>query len=183
MKFTSVVTALILACGIVFATEKPNPQIPASQLNGNNELLLPANYRTWVAVSPTAPGMPAHHHDHMISKIYVEPAAYERFAKSGNWPAKSMIVLELRAEPNLLPKDHCDVMGLEVAVKDGAKSPEPWTFYGIIYDHEKHGEAAKAKSVCADCNEQPVDMRLAMYIPALRAVIHAKPSMMPPSAF
>jgi hypothetical protein len=63
--------------------------------------------------------------------------------------------------------------------------PEPWSYYGIIYDHHKQEAHDAAKRICSDCtdNDQPMDMRLAMYFPALRAVIHATPRSMQPSAF
>ena len=184
MKSVSVVLALVLSVGAALASDRSITNTPSGTLSGDNELLLPANYRNWVTLSPSAPGMPTHHHEHTVGKVYVEPSAYEKFVKTSMWPNQTVIVLELRAKTTP-PKTICDGMvGLEVAVKNESKGPDPWTFYGIIYDEHKHsGEKEEAKKICADCNDEPMDVRLAMYFPALKAVIHAKPRNMPPSAF
>jgi len=184
MKFASVVLALTFACGVALATERSSTIKASDVLSNDNEVLLPANYRSWVALSPNALGMPAHHHQHMVGKVYVEPNAYEAFVKSAAWPKQTVIVLELRDKATQ-PKTICDGMiGLEVAVKNEPSPADPWTYYGIIYDGHKHsGEAAQAKKICVDCADEPMDRRLAMYFPALKAVIHAKPWTMPPSAF
>lgn len=184
MKFTSVVLVLIVGCGLAAASEKANLNRPTSTLTNNNELLLPANYRTWVAVAPSASGMPAYRHEHVVSKVYVEPTAYEKFVKRGTWPNHTVIVLELR-DQTCSAKTPCDgVIGLEVAAKNDAKLPDPWSYYGIMYDRHRHAASvAEAKDVRDDSGNPPVDMRLAMAFPTLRAVIDAKPGMMQPSAF
>jgi len=184
MKSVSVVLALVFSVGVALATDRPMENKVTGTLGANNQLWLPANYRNWVALSPSAPGMPTHRHQHTVGKVFVEPSAYESFLKTAVWPNQSVIVLELRdtAAP---PKTMCDGMiGLEVAVKNESKTPEPWTFYGIIYDeHKHHNEQEQAKKICVDCNDEPTDVRLAMYFPALKAVIYAKPRNMPPAAF
>jgi hypothetical protein len=180
MKSVSVVLLLALMLGSAFASEITPPSRSAANLN-DQELLLPANYRSWVALSPTATGMPTHQHHHVISKVYVEPSAYDRFVKHGSWPNQTVIVLELRKDKPENVATKCNLMGLEVAVKDDSRTPDPWTYYGIIYDHDKP-TAASEPATCKEC-EAPVDMRLAMYFPALRAVIHAKPWTIAPSLF
>lgn len=182
MRFTSVVLAITLASGFALANDKLNTPQPTATLGSDTELVLPTNYRNWVALAPSMPGIPAHRHQHVVSKVYVEPLAYEGFLKNGAWPNHTVIVLELRDKATR-PKTICDGMiGLEVATKEDARLPDPWSYYGIIYDRDKENGAKEAKEICADCGAQP-DMRLAMYFPALRAVIHAKPQTMQPSAF
>ena len=187
MRLSSVILTLLCACGIALGTETTNHPQTAASLQGN-ELLLPSNYRSWVAVSPSAPGMPDHQHHHVASKLYVEPTAYDAFMKNGLWPNHTVIVLELRKDSKkpVATKLKCNLMGLEVAMKDDSRTPDPWTYYGIIYDG-KDPAAAKseyaASGECANCGDSEMDMRLAMYLPALRAIIHAKPWMMTPTIF
>ncbi len=182
MKFTSVVLAMVFACGTALATDNVNNKQSNVAPSDEKELLLPMNYRSWVALAPTTPGMPTHHHQHLVSKVYVEPSAYDGFLKTHAWPNHTVIVLELRDKATP-PKTVCDGMiGLEVASKDEAHRPDPWSYYGIIYDREK-AHKTEARSVCADCANEPIDMRLAMYFPALKAVIHGQPDAMQPSAF
>ena len=180
MKITSVILAVILACGAAFANDNLRIGKLKTPLGNKSELLLPANYRNWVALDPSVPGMPAQQHKRVLSKVYVEPAAYEHFLKSGKWPNHTVIVLELRDKATA-PKTICDGMvGLEVAAKDDARLPDPWNYYGIIYDHDK--QKAESRPACATCSA-PADARLAMYFPALRAVIEGNPQTMQPSAF
>jgi hypothetical protein len=186
MKINSMVVALIvvLMSGLLAASEKTTRNLP-SPFDSDKELVLPANYQSWVAISPSTPGVPTQHAQHLVSKVYVEPAAYEGFVKHGAWPNHTVIVLELR-DKETPARTPCDgVIGLEVAAKNSARTPDPWSYYGIIYDHHRHDAQEAAKRVCADCkdNDEPMDMRLAMYFPALRAVIHASPRTMQPSAF
>jgi Cytochrome P460 len=180
MKYASVVLVWALLMSSAFATESAAHSRTAASLN-DHELLLPSDYRSWVALSPAASGMPAHQHHHVISKVYVEPTAYQGFVKHGAWPNQTVIVLEL-SNDQAPATTKCNLMGLEVAVKDDSRTPDPWTYYGIIYDHQRPTAApATTESICKDCGE--VDSRLAMYFPALRAVIHAKPWMVTPSIF
>ncbi len=174
MKFVSLVVVLLLMCSAGFASE-----VRTTTPNTQSELLLPATYRNWVTVSPSTPGMPNHHHSHVASKLFVEPIAFEQFAKTGKWPNKTVIVLELTSAH---PKSKGDVMGLEAAVKDDSHFPDPWTYYGIVFDHpQEKAPAAKAQKMC-DC-DQPLEPMLAMAFPTLRAVINAKPSAVSPMLF
>lgn len=177
MKFASVVAAFLLMCASALATE-----IQAAHPKFNsNELLLPSNYRTWVVLSPSSPGMPAHQHKHVANKLYVEPTAFEHFSKTGKWPNKTVIVLELTSKRTGAVADS-SVMGLEAAVKDDADLPEAWSYYGIVFDRpQAKGALAKAEKMC-DC-EQSLDSILAMAFPTLRAVINAKPSTVSPTLF
>jgi cytochrome P460 len=181
MKFASVLLALVLGCGTCLATENSGAAASSARLSANDELLLPSNYRNWIALAPNTPGMPTHKHQHVAGKLFVEPIAYEQFIKAGAWPSNTVIVLELRSAKTAT-KGKYDVVGLEAAVKDDSKFPDPWTYYGIIYDRAKQDEPAIAKKVCSDCDHE-LDMTLAMYFPALRAVIDAKPSAMTPALF
>src|SRR3954465_7170947 len=72
MKFASVVLGLLLFCAVSLASE-----VPASHSKMKPELLLPANYRTWVKLSPSMPGLPSHRHKHVAGRVFVEPVAFE----------------------------------------------------------------------------------------------------------
>jgi hypothetical protein len=176
MKFASVVLSLLLLCGVSFASE-----VPASHPKMKAELLLPANYRNWVKLSPSMPGLPSHRHKHVAGKLFVEPLAFEHFTKTGEWPNKTVIVLELSSgKPGASAKS--EVMGLEAAVKDEAGFPDAWSYYGIVYDRPQVPSGTlKAEKPC-DC-DQPLDAMLALAFPTLRAVINAKPSSMSQTLF
>lgn len=180
MKIASVLLTLLLLCAVGISSEVPPSSSSASKMS-RNELLLPANYRNWITLSPTASGLPSHRHKHVASKLFVEPAAYEHFTKTGEWPDNTVIVLELSAAKTKA-NAKSEVMGLEAAVKDEAHSPDPWSYYGIIYDRPQQPSGTlKAEKPC-DCDE-PLDSMLAMAFPTLRAVINATPSSMSQTLF
>lgn len=171
----SALLALVL-CTSALASERHMTR--SSVALSNKELLLPSNYRNWVVLAPTAAGLPTQTHKNVASKLYVEPASYEQFAKTGLWPNKTVIVMELLTG-KAATKGECGVMGLEAAVKDETGFPDPWSYYGIVYSHEK-AEPKMAQVGCVDC-ENPMDAVLTMAFPTLRAVINAKPGHVTPS--
>jgi cytochrome P460 len=177
MKFASVLVTLLLLCAVGFSSELPpsNPKI------NSKELLLPANYHNWVTLSPSTPGLPSHRHKHVASKLFVEPTAFEHFTKTGEWPNNTVIVLELRSAKARV-RSKSEVMGLEAAVKNEASFPDPWTYYGIIYDRPQQPSGTLNAEKPCDC-DQPLDSMLAMAFPTLRAVINAKPSSMSQTLF
>jgi Cytochrome P460 len=183
MKLASVFLALIAFLGSAIASEKSASNLPAARFS-STELKLPANYRSWVELSPKTPGVPRHQHKHVAGKLFVEPAAFEHFNRTGTWPNKSVIVLELRAEkPSKFANGKtCDVVGLEAAVKDDTHFPDAWSYYGIVYDQPK-AVNSKLQSLSSETGEEPLHMMLAMGYPTLRAVINAKPSAMYPTLF
>jgi hypothetical protein len=179
MKVASVLLTLLLLCAVGISSEVPPSNLATGSKMSRNELLLPTNYRHWVTLSPAASGLPSHRHKHVASKLFVEPMAYEHFTKTGEWPNNTVIVLELSAAK---PNAKSEVMGLEAAVKDNTHSPDPWSYYGIIYDRPQQPSGTlKAEKPC-DCDE-PLDSMLAMAFPTLRAVINAKPSSMSQTLF
>jgi len=182
MKLASVILVLALYCGCALADDKPVKSTSGSSLS-SNELLLPANYHDWVAISPSTPGIPSHRHQHVASKLFVEPRSYEQFTKSGQWPNRTVIVLEIHGEKTATTNSKNNVMGLEVAVKDDRRFPDPWNYYGIVYDQPQIAKKVAAEETQCGTNAKPLDMMLAMAYPTLRAVINAKPSTMSPSLF
>jgi hypothetical protein len=169
----------LVLCVSAFAVDKP-VQRGVAGLANSDELLLPATYRNWVVLSPSAAGMPQHKHKHVVSKLYVEPWSYEQFTKTGAWPNKTVIVMEL-LNTKSPAKGSAGLMGLEAAVKNDSQFPNPWTYYGIVYDREQ----PRAKAAETDCKdrEDPLDSMLTMAFPTLRAVINGKPASVSPSLF
>jgi hypothetical protein len=183
MKLASVFLLFLGLLGSALASDRSTSSWSAARFS-SDALHLPANYRSWVELSPKTPGVPKHQHKHLAGKLYVEPTAFEHFNRTGNWPDKTVIVLELRADKPIKVANGktCDVMGLEAAVKDDSHFPDLWTYYGIVYEQPK-----SAESVALPTNQQAggesLDMMLAMAYPTLRAVINAKPWTMSPVLF
>ncbi len=65
----------------------------------------------------------------MFDNVFVNPESYKSFVKTGTWPDKTMLVLEVRGAQgrgSINQKGNyqsSDLMGLEVHVKDEARFP------------------------------------------------------------
>src|SRR5258706_8434836 len=105
----------------------------------DGEFRLPENYRQWVYLTTGFdmsynPAMSMGHH--MFDNVFVDPASYKAFVETGTWPDKTMLVLEARSaegKGSINQKGNfqsTEVMGIEVHVKDEARFPGKWAFFG-----------------------------------------------------
>ena len=70
---------------------------------------------------------------HMFDNVFVNPASYKAFLKTGTWPDKTIFVLEARGAEgrgsiNQKGNYQGDIMGLEVHVKDVGALPRQLGF-------------------------------------------------------
>ena len=70
----------------------------AQQYTKDGELLLPKDYRQWIFLSSgigmTYSGTASK--DPAFENVFVNPEAYRGFLKTGTWPDKTVMVLEVR---------------------------------------------------------------------------------------
>src|SRR5687768_7417401 len=93
-------------------TSKTAPDMHATagpQYTSTGELIRPADFREWVFVtsglgmtynqpaprSDSAQAAPARAPN--FTNVYVNPAAYRSFMRTGQWPDQTMFILEIRA--------------------------------------------------------------------------------------
>jgi Cytochrome P460 len=120
------------------------------------QLKFPAHYREWVYLTSGfdmsySPAAQSGDH-HMFDNVFVNPEAYKAFVKTGTWPDKTMLVLEVRGAEgrgsiNKKGNYQAAAMGLEVHVKDEARFPGQWAFFGFDDD----GKTSKMVPLSADC--------------------------------
>ena len=144
------------------------------------ELVPPSRYREWIYLSTgmnmsylkRAKGMS---HD-MFSNVFVNPEAYHEFLRTGIWPDKTMLVLEVRGATNkgsINQKgfyQNGEIMGLEVHVKDAARFHGGWAFFG-----DSDGKPAPQVPYTADCyachrEHAAVDTTFVQFYPTLLEV-------------
>ena len=138
----------------------------------DGQMALPKDYREWVFLSSgigmtyasTASGNPN------FENVFVNPAAYQAFLKTGTWPDKTVMILEVRKSDSKVSinKDgrvQTDVAAIEAHVKDSAHGG--WTFYGF-------GKSDTAKVIpktadCYSCHQQSgaVDTTFVQFYPTL----------------
>jgi hypothetical protein len=91
-----------------------------------------------------------------FDNVFVNPSAYKAFEKTGTWPDKTVLVLELRAAEgasSINKQGHTQsqqLMGFEVHVKD-AKLDGGWGFFE--FDGDAPAKMVKRPASCYGCHE------------------------------
>jgi hypothetical protein len=162
------IVALLVGTGLLAQT---GGQI---QYTKEGSLALPRDYAEWIFLSsgyataytegPNA-GLPLFHN------VFVNPASYRSFMKTGTWPDKTVLVLELRKSETKLSINkqgqvQTDIAAIEVHVKDSSRGG--WAFYG--FDGKGQGGKPFPKTAdCFTCHEQngAVDTTFVQFYPTL----------------
>jgi hypothetical protein len=149
----------------------------ALQYTSDGSMRFPANYREWVflssglAMTYGPAGQTDGQGNPNFDNVFVNPTAYKSFLKTGAWPDKTVLVLEVRRSDSHVSINNggrvqTEVAAVEVHVKD-AKLPGGWGFYGF-------GKSDTAKLIptttnCYSCHEQhgSVDTTFVQFYPTL----------------
>jgi len=181
-------TALSLAT-LMFSLAAPTQeaagpsQSQAPQYTSDAQLQFPEHYREWVYLTSGFdmsydPPMQMGGH-HMFDNVFVNPAAYQAFTKTGTWPDKTMLVLEQRGAQgkgsiNQNGNYQGRVMALEVHVKDEARFPGQWAFFG--FGDGKTGKMIPTSTDCYSCHaaHAAVDTTFVQFYPTLLPIATSK---------
>lgn len=153
------------------------------EYTADGKLKLPERYREWVYLSTgldmsySAGGTMDHH---MFDNVFASPEAYESFQRSGTWPDKTMLVLEVRgaqSKGSINQRGNYqgeDLMGVEVHVKDATRFPGTWAFFG--FDDKKTAPMTPTAASCYSCHAQhgAVDTTFVQFYPTLLPIARAK---------
>jgi hypothetical protein len=175
--------AMVASPAYVREYEAPPPNnVPAFTSAG--EMKLPEQYREWVYLTTGFdmsynPGAQMADH-HMFDNVFVNPEAYAAFVKTGTWPDKTMLVLEVRGAKgrgSINQKGNyqdSDVMGLEVHVKDEGRFAGKWAFFG--FDEGKTAKMTPAGASCYTCHSEhgAVDTTFVQFYPTLLPIATSK---------
>lgn len=159
----------------------------APSYTADKQLQFPKDYREWVFLGSgvdmsydTKQGSSDHS---MFNTVFVNPASYHEFLKSGIWPDGTTLVLEnsgavhggaVSASLNKHGLTQTgEIMGLEVHVKD-SKLPGGWGFFG--FDNPVSAKLIARPASCYTCHEQhaAVDTTFAQFYPILLPIAKAK---------
>ncbi len=153
------------------------------EYTGDGQLKLPENYRQWVYLSSGfdmsySPGAAMSGH-HMFDNVFVNPESYKAFVKTGSWPDKTMLVLEVRGAEgrgsiNQKGNYQGSVMGLEVHVKGKGRFPGNWAFFG--FDDNKTSKMTPTSADCYSCHAEhaAVDTTFVQFYPTLLPIAKSK---------
>jgi hypothetical protein len=169
---------VLLALCTALLAAAPAGKTPEPQYDAKGMLLRPADYRDWEFLSAGF-GMnyspePGSHE--MFTNVFVQRWAYEEFLGSGKWPDRTMFVIDERgadSEASINKHGHyqTDLMGLAVEVKDSARNPQTWAYYGFGED-DKTAEAAPKGNGCYACHDAhaAVEHTFVQFYPTLKPV-------------
>jgi Cytochrome P460 len=150
----------------------------------DDQLKLPEDYRTWIYLtsgfdmSYSASDQMADHH--MFDNVFVNPESYKAFLATGTWPDKTMLVLEGREAQgkgsiNQKGNFQTGTMGIEVHVKDEARFPGKWAFFGFD-DDAKTSKMIPTAASCYSCHSAhaAVDTTFVQFYPTLLPIAKSK---------
>jgi hypothetical protein len=165
----------------LLAQPASGPQSSAIQYSKDGKLLLPADYREWVFLSS---GIGMAYSDGPASanppfeNVFVNPEAYRGFLKTGVWPDKTVLALEVRGSEtqvsiNKSGRVQTDITAIEAHVKDASRGG--WVFYRFTKGSAE-GELIPKTETCYSCHQQngAVDTTFAQFYPTLVDVAKAK---------
>jgi len=170
----------------VEAQEVVNSDLP--RFGADNELARPENYREWIYLSSgigmsyNASANAAGNPNPPFDNVFVSPAAYRSFLKTGAWPENTMFVLELRGSAsegsiNRQGRFQQQLLGIEVEVKSSSRFPGKWAFY----EFGRANTSAKplpTTAGCYSCHAQngAVDNTFVQFYPTLADIAREKGS-------
>lgn len=181
-----VITTLLLGSAAVLKSAAP----AADRYTSDGQMKMPENYRQWIYLSTGFdmsynPGLASMDH-HMFDNVFVNPEAYKSFRETGTWPDKTVMVLEARmaeAKGSINQKGNfqgTDLMGLEVHVKDEARFPGKWAFFG--FDEGKTAKMIPTTASCYSCHAEhgAVDTTFVQFYPTLLPIAKTKGTLSAP---
>jgi hypothetical protein len=176
MRRAALVPGTLLLSPLLLAAASEQPFAPTYTTDGL--IVPPTGYREWVYLSSgldmsysERAGNAGHS---MFDNVFVDPAAWAAFKRTGHWPDKTTFVLELRAassQGSILKKGQyqaSEVMGMELHVRDDARGG--WGFYGV--EGGKPAKRLPKSEACYACHEQhgAVDTTFTQFYPTARPI-------------
>ena len=179
MKKTTLTVMAVAAVVLAAAGVRAAQDAAAAPRYKGESLVRPADYRDWVFLS-SGLGMeyePPRTADNgpMFGNVFVNPASYRSFMKTGRWPDKTIFVLEFRASKtegsiNKEGRFQGDIVALEAEVKD-ARFPDGWAFYNFTRDGKitDVAEPLPLKAGCMECHTKntAVEKTFVQFYPTL----------------
>jgi hypothetical protein len=175
VRILSAALAIAAAAAVAgVAVSHAAPAASAVVYTPDGKLVFPKDYRTWVYLST---GMDMAYVEgpapsqHIFDSVFVDPASYAAYQKTGTWPDKTIMVLEVRKGQNRgsINKSglfQTDQVGAEVHVKDVARFKTGWAFFPR---GDGPTAALSQTSQCNVCHEKhgAVDTTFVQFYPTL----------------
>ena len=109
-----------------------------------------------------------------IQNVFMEPASFAEYERTGRFPEKTMFALALhepRQRESIGRQGYFsgDLVALEMAVKDHERFPEGWVYFD--FGKDRRTAAAKPREACHGCHlEHGTDNVFVQFYPRLRGL-------------
>ena len=152
--------ALLLFSALALNSAEPMP----GPRYADDRLMRPEGYRDWMFIGSSLgmgykDGQPDK--DPKFHNIYIQREAYRSYAETGQFPDKTMLLMEVvsrgtNASINRQGQFGDRFLGVEVALKDEKRFPEKWAYFDFIAADGSSLAKAKAfsKDACWSCHNQ-----------------------------
>ena len=169
----TILAALLFAPGVALAQDYV----------AKDQMVVPVDYRQWVFLTSSldlnynTAATPDHH---MLDNVFVDPASYQAFLKTGTWPDKAILIKENRMAQSAgtLSKSgqfQTGVMNLEIHIKDEARFPGKCELF-VSADGAAPGKLMPQSANCYSCHQDhgAVDTTFVQFYPTLFPVAKDK---------
>jgi len=183
IKMSTVLLSVMVVFSLFAFCQNATPPSLGPQYTSDDQLKFPEPYREWVYLTSGFdmsynPAMQMGHH--MFDNVFVNPEAYKVFVETGTWPDKTTLVLETRSaegKGSINQKGNyqsTETMGIEVHVKDEARFPGKWAFFG--FDGNKTAKMVPVSAACYSCHaaHAAVDTTFVQFYPTLLPIAKSK---------
>jgi cytochrome P460 len=178
IAFACATLAVLMATlGVVETRSAVTDADSAKPVYSGDRLVRPAGYREWIYLS-SGLGMnynPSGTGPELFTNVFVAPWAYREFVATGKWPEKSIFVVEDRTAQtkgsiNKIGRFQTDLEGMAVEVKDSARFPDKWAYFGFGNDDKT--SAAAPKAACWQCHDDhaAVEHSFVQFYPTLKPI-------------
>ena len=137
------------------------PPAADPHFTAKGEFVPPADFSEWVFLSAgidmSYSACPPKADKHMFDNVFVDPASWHEFQKTGHWPDQTIFALEARGgtgqgsiNKNGLFQTE-DLMGVEFHIRDEARFKGGWGFFAT--DGKSPDELIPYEAQCYSCHE------------------------------
>jgi hypothetical protein len=176
---------LVAAAGLIgHVTPSSSPRV-LPRYAADGALIRPNQVETWILVGASlglgysdaqnASGPGTFHN------VYLEPHAYQTYVATGRFPDKTMLAMLLfQPAQKTPPSGHGlfegELEGLEVAVKDQARFPGGWAYFGFGTGGPGSTAPAFPRAMCAQCHAANAadDNVFVQFYPTLRTILASR---------
>jgi hypothetical protein len=178
MKRWMLLVAVLSLAGWAALAPAPAEAPDEPRFTAGNELIRPEGYREWIFVGASL-GMSYEEKpkEARFHNIYLHPAAYREYKKTGRFPERTILVGETltaasQASINRQGQFEDRFVGLEAAVKDSTRFPESWAYFSFTRRGQPLAATTKAfpKKDCWNCHREhaATDNVFTQFYPVLR---------------